>query len=122
MSAFPRSPPTRLIGNAIKFTPKNGSVTVEATLEGQPPGVLMVVADTGIGIAKEDMEKLFKKFQQLGHRQSGDYHGTGLGLALAKEIVELHGGTIGVESEPGKGTRFTCRLPLTQHSGEDAMA
>ena len=112
-----------LIGNAIKFTPKGGRVTVGASLTRAvsapsvgigppvPHTVEVTVADSGVGIAREDLPKLFKKFQQVGEgsRQAG---GTGLGLAIAKEIVELHGGSIRVESELGQSTRFIFTLPV----------
>ena len=103
---------TNLMGNAIKFTPKGGAVTVHAKLRDGGHDLEVTVADTGIGIAKDDLPRLFKKFQQVGERQPGEVNGTGLGLAIAKEIVELHGGTIGVESDLGRGSRFTFTLPV----------
>ena len=103
---------TNLMGNAIKFTPKQGRITVEARLAGDG-GVEVSVADTGVGIAKGDLPKLFSKFQQVGERTASDISGTGLGLAISKEIIELHGGRIWAESDEGrKGTRFTFSLPL----------
>ena len=73
----------------------------------------MSVSDTGVGIAKEDLSKLFSKFQQVGERTASDIGGTGLGLAISKEIVELHQGRIWVESdEVKKGTTFAFTLPL----------
>lgn len=112
---------TNFIGNAIKFTPKGGSVTVEAALVDGGASVEVGVRDTGPGIAKTDLPKLFQKFQQLpGARAIGDTKGTGLGLAIAKELVELHGGRIWAESEPGKGSRFAFRLPLTIPTEEPA--
>ena len=101
-----------LIGNAIKFTPKDGQVTVEAMRSSETGCVRITVKDTGMGIAKEDLPKLFKKFQQVGSRRPGDLNGTGLGLAISKEIVELHGGKIWVESESGQGSRFMFDLPI----------
>ena len=101
-----------IIGNAIKFTPNNGMVTIEARLDRDRENMLIVsVADTGIGIAKENLERIFDKFQQVGERVSTDISGTGLGLAIAKEIIELHGGRIWAESEKGKGARFLFTLP-----------
>jgi signal transduction histidine kinase len=97
-----------LLSNAVKFTPAGGSVDVaSARLDGE---VRVSVADTGPGIAPEDQERIFEEFQQtdLGARREG----TGLGLALAKRLVELHGGRIWVESELGKGSTFTFALPL----------
>jgi signal transduction histidine kinase len=104
-----------LIGNSIKFTPNDGTVTVEASLKKEEKGeILMVrVMDTGPGIAKEDIPKLFNRFQQLdkGHANT-KISGTGLGLSIAKELIELHGGTIYAESEPGKGAIFTFKIPV----------
>lgn len=103
---------TNLIGNALKFTPKNGSVTIEAARAANGTEVDISVVDTGPGIANEDLPKLFKKFQQVGERAGVEVTGTGLGLAIAKELVELHKGTIRVESEVGKGARFIFTLPI----------
>jgi len=102
-----------LIGNAVKFTPKNGNITVNAGLCEHGRSVFVSVADNGIGIAKEDIGKVFNKFQQAGERAATDISGTGLGLYIAKEIVELHGGKIWVESEKGAGATFTLTLPIT---------
>jgi len=104
---------TNLLGNAIKFTPKQGRITVEAKLVKGGMVVQVSVTDTGIGIAKEDLPKLFSKFQQVGERTASDISGTGLGLAISKEIVELHRGRIWAESdEAKKGATFTFTLPL----------
>ena len=104
---------TNLLGNAIKFTPKQGRITAEAKLVEGGMVVQVSVTDTGIGIAKEDLPKLFSKFQQVGERTASDISGTGLGLAISKEIVELHRGRIWAESdEVKKGTTFTFTLPL----------
>ena len=97
-----------LLSNAVKFTPAGGEVDVSATrVNGE---VRVSVADTGPGIAPEDRERIFEEFQQsetgVGHRE-----GTGLGLALAKRFVELHGGRIWLESELGRGSTFTFALP-----------
>lgn len=102
-----------LIGNSIKFTPRGGRITVGASLHPVPSRVEVSVADTGVGIARADLPKLFKKFQRVGEG-SHQSAGTGLGLAIAKEIVELHGGSIRVESEKGQGARFTFDLPVQQ--------
>ncbi|MHB8835229.1 MAG: ATP-binding protein [Candidatus Methylomirabilia bacterium] len=74
--------------------------------------VEIAVTDTGIGIAAEDREKLFQPFQQLAHPETKKYEGTGLGLALCRDFVELHKGRIWVDSEPGRGSTFTLRIPL----------
>ncbi len=97
-----------LLSNAVKFTPAGGSVGVEATrVDGE---VQVSVTDTGPGIAPEDQERIFEEFQQtdVGVKQR---EGTGLGLALSRRLVELHGGRIWVESEPGHGSRFVFTLP-----------
>ncbi len=98
-----------LLSNAVKFTPAGGSVDVaSSSLDGE---VRVSVVDTGAGIAPEDQERIFGEFQQtdLGTAQR---EGTGLGLALSKRLIELHGGRIWVESELGKGSTFTFALPL----------
>lgn len=101
-----------IIGNAVKFTPADGVVTVEAKLDEAQKNILISITDTGIGIAKEDLNKVFDKFQQVGERISADIGGTGLGLSIAREIVQLHGGKIWVESEKGQGAKFTFTLPI----------
>ncbi|MER7004484.1 response regulator [Dactylosporangium sp. NPDC000555] len=98
-----------LLSNAIKFTPDGGLIAVTVTPEAEE--VSITVADSGIGIAPEDQERVFEEFQQLGpaaQRKAG----TGLGLALTRRLVEAHGGTIGLASAPGEGSRFTVRLPV----------
>jgi signal transduction histidine kinase len=99
-----------LLSNAVKFTPDGGRVSVAARLAGDHAEVS--VRDTGIGIAAEDQEIIFEAFRQVGKGQGQKREGTGLGLTLAKEYVELHGGTIGVQSEVGKGSTFTFTLPV----------
>lgn len=101
-----------LIGNSIKFTPHNGAITIEARLRKEKGELEISIEDTGIGISKEDIPKIFDKFYQAGERTTSDMSGTGIGLSIAKEIVELHGGKICVESEKGKGAQFTFTLPL----------
>jgi signal transduction histidine kinase len=97
-----------LLSNAVKFTPPGGSVDVaSARLDGE---VRVSVADTGPGIAPEDQERIFEEFQQTGLGVQRE--GTGLGLALSKRLVELHGGRIWVESDFGQGSTFTFALPL----------
>jgi len=98
-----------LLSNAIKFTPSGGRVTVRA--DGLDRWVEIAVADTGIGIAAADLDRLFGEFQQLDPEAGRRQEGTGLGLALTKRFAELHGGTVRVESERGKGSTFTLRLP-----------
>ncbi len=102
-----------LLSNAIKFTPDNGKVSVEAKIVN---GMVQIsVRDTGIGIAKEDMGKVFEEFRQIDSSYAKRYQGTGLGLPLTRKLVELHGGKIWLESEPGKGSIFTFTIP---QSGE----
>jgi signal transduction histidine kinase len=102
-----------LLSNAVKFTPAGGSVTVRArrVQEGTGGAIEIAVIDTGVGIAREDQALVFEEFRQA----RGDYlrksEGTGLGLSLAKRFVELHGGTIRVESAQGKGSTFAFILP-----------
>ncbi len=100
-----------LIGNALKFTPKGGSITVEAAVGDRDGEVRVSVQDTGIGIPKQELNRVFERFLQLGERRSSDVSGTGLGLSIAKEIVELHGGRIWAESEQGQGAKFIFVLP-----------
>ncbi len=98
-----------LVGNAIKFTPEGGRVWVRAGAE--DGAVRVEVGDMGPGIAAEDQERIFLEFQQAGS-EAGKPQGTGLGLALARKFVEMHGGKIWVESEVGKGSRFFFTLPI----------
>ena len=99
-----------LLSNAVKFTPDGGRVALSARLDTDKAEIS--VADTGIGIAKEDQQTVFEEFRQVGRDYTKKAEGTGLGLALAKRFVELHGGAIRLESEPGKGSTFTFTLPV----------
>ncbi len=101
-----------LLSNAVKFTPAGGSVALTARTDGEM--VEIAVADTGAGISAEDQQKLFREFTQVDGSLSRRHEGTGLGLALTKRLVELHGGTIGVRSAPGAGSTFTVRMPITR--------
>jgi len=94
-----------LLANASKFTPEGGSITVSATKN--DTSLIIVVADNGIGISTDKQELVFQPYFQVSGGK-----GSGLGLAITKFLVELHGGTIHLESTPGKGSRFTCSLPL----------
>jgi len=98
-----------LLSNAIKFTTDGGRITLSAQLAGDR--VRVAVSDSGIGIAPEDQEKLFREFVQLDGSPSRRYEGTGLGLALSKRLVELQGGAIGVDSQLGKGSTFWFTVP-----------
>jgi len=98
-----------LLSNAIKFTGDGGAVTVNARRNGS--WIEIAVTDTGIGIAASDLDRLFGEFQQLDQQPGGRQEGTGLGLALTRRFAQLHGGTVSVVSERGKGSTFTIRLP-----------
>ncbi|QLE41905.1 PAS domain S-box protein [Nostoc sp. C052] len=122
-----------LLSNAVKFTPEGGSVKLEVRVEGaegqrgrgaggagevnsslcssSSPNLCFHITDTGIGIAAEEIGKLFQPFIQLDSSLNRQYSGTGLGLALVQQIVTLHGGTVSVSSEVGKGSCFTVRIP-----------
>lgn len=103
-----------LVANAVKFTPRQGRVTVEARLAAGGKEIEVSVTDTGVGINKEDIPKLFSKFQQVGERSPSDVVGTGLGLAIAKEIIEAHQGRIWAESKEAQGVRFAFTIPLSR--------
>jgi signal transduction histidine kinase len=99
-----------LLSNAVKFTPQGGRVDVStAPANGE---VQVAVADTGPGIAGTDQARIFEEFQQARTGDGERPEGTGLGLALSKKLIELHGGRIWVESEPGQGSTFTFTLPV----------
>ena len=99
-----------LLSNAVKFTPDRGKVGITATRARAL--VQVAVWDTGVGIAAHDQQRIFEEFQQIGQGLAGKTEGTGLGLTLTKKFVELHGGTIWVESTPGHGSTFTFTLPV----------
>ncbi len=98
-----------LLSNAVKFTPAGGTVSLTASVE--QDRLLVRVIDTGIGIEAKDRAAIFKEFQQLSTPGVAKHEGTGLGLSLSLRLVELHSGTLSVESEPGRGSTFTARLP-----------
>lgn len=100
-----------LIENAVKYTPRGGQVSVE--LGASDGRVLLTVADSGIGIAPGDLPHIFDRFWRAdsARTRTGERPGTGLGLAICKWIAEAHGGTIEVQSRPGRGTTFTVALP-----------
>lgn len=106
-----------LLSNAIKFTPPKGRVTLRVRVHGET--AILQVEDTGIGIAQDQQSLLFQKFQQLDASYHRKYEGTGLGLALTKQFVELHGGTIEVNSTVGVGSTFTVFLPAQVLSAVD---
>ncbi|MFN9175540.1 MAG: ATP-binding protein [Synechocystis sp.] len=106
-----------LLNNAVKFTPEGGTVTLSVALDSNLtqqnslPQLQITVQDTGIGIAPENLDKLFQPFVQIDSALNRRYDGTGLGLALVKKIVELHGGTVGVTSQLNIGSCFFITLP-----------
>lgn len=103
-----------LFSNALKFTPSGGSVSVTLTLEetGAAPWAQLAVEDTGVGIPADKLPYLYDRFYQVDASDTREGEGTGIGLALTKELVELHGGTIAIRSELGVGTAVTVRLPV----------
>ncbi|MGE5506180.1 MAG: sensor histidine kinase [Actinomycetota bacterium] len=109
-----------LLTNAIKFTPRGGAVRVFARRE--EGGVAIVVEDTGVGIPVDEIPKVLTPFQQAAHTHLMTAEGTGLGLPLAKRLIEMHGGQLVVESEVGKGTRITARLPASRCLGAAAQS
>ena len=100
-----------LLSNAIKFTDANGSVTLRTALEGDG-NYTITVADTGIGIAQENLEIIFEPFRQIDSTIERQHGGTGLGLPLVKAMVDMHGGTLVIDSEIDKGTTIVITLPL----------
>ena len=106
---------SNLIGNACKFTPDGGLIVVEARVEGGR--ALVSVRDDGIGIAAEQLQRVFEMFSQLGEPLDRTHGGLGIGLTLARRLVEMHGGSIAARSDgPGTGSEFTVALPLTQEA------
>ena len=112
-----------LMSNAIKFNNPEGKVDVIVTIVGDD-GLSLAVADTGVGIAADDIPKSMSVFGRVGNVLTSEKQGTGLGLPLVNLMAELHGGYLEVESEPGKGTRATIRLPgrLRKHNPTGASS
>jgi two-component system sensor histidine kinase BarA len=110
---------SNLLSNAIKFTPEGGRITVRVRQDVASGDLLLVVADTGVGIAEEDQVVIFEKFRQgpavmaQGDAITREHSGTGLGLSIVKELCKLLGGEVTVESQIGRGSTFTVRLPFT---------
>lgn len=108
-----------LLSNAVKFTPEEGSVTVRSfSLDGR---LALQVADTGIGIPKEDLPRLGRPFEQIESQHSKSHQGTGLGLALSKSLIQLHGGDIQIDSELGEGTTVTVVMPFEDEAEAEAV-
>ena len=99
-----------LLSNSVKFTDRGGRIVLTAKQEG--PSIVMIVEDTGIGIAPEDLSRVGNPFFQARGSYSRPYDGTGLGLSIVKGLVALHGGDIDIQSRVGEGTRITVRLPV----------
>lgn len=109
---------TNLLSNAIKFTPNNGnvSVTIDKIQEGDADFLTIKVQDSGLGISKEDQQHIFDKFYQVDSSSSRLQQGSGIGLSLVREFVELMHGSITVDSEEGKGSVFSIRIPVTNNA------
>lgn len=107
-----------LVQNGINYTPEGGKVTISVEAIGEPESaderIRIVVADTGIGIPKKDLPRIFERFYRVDKARSRSSGGTGLGLSIVKHLIELHHGTISVESQVGLGSRFTIELPVLQ--------
>ncbi|MBP7866167.1 MAG: PAS domain S-box protein [Acidobacteria bacterium] len=110
-----------LLTNAVKFTPEGGSIGLNVSLNENRDRVVLTVWDTGIGIPREHLGDLFKPFVQVDSSLSRRYEGTGLGLALVASLVEIHGGTVEVESDVGKGSRFRVALPWQKAKTQSAV-
>lgn len=108
---------TNILGNSIKFSPDQG--VIDVSLQADVKQVTVRITDQGIGISPEDQERIFERFFKADRSHSRKYSGSGMGLAIVKQIVSLHGGTIKVESEPGKGTSLIVSLPLTVPTASD---
>ena len=102
-----------LLGNAVKFTPRGGIVTIAAYYDPAEAGVVFAVGDTGEGIPAHAVKRIFEKFGQVESRKAGRKMSTGLGLTFCKLVAESHGGRIWVESKLGKGSRFLLTIPAT---------
>ncbi|MEN9563952.1 MAG: hypothetical protein RIR73_2196 [Chloroflexota bacterium] len=103
-----------LLTNAVKFTPEHGQVILHIRADAEQDRILFSVIDTGIGIAPDDLRQLFLPFSQVDSSLTRKYEGTGLGLVLVQKLTDLHGGSVDVDSEVGRGSRFTVNLPIGQ--------
>lgn len=111
-----------LLSNALKFTPAGGHVGLEVSLDCTTNQLIFAVWDTGIGISSQDQTKLFRPFFQASTGLTRNYEGTGLGLSLTKRLVELHGGTLRVQSTKGEGTKFEIVLSIDERASNIAPA
>lgn len=110
-----------LLGNAVKFTPDHGMVSLSSSRDDKAGNLNITVKDTGIGISEEDQARLFQPFVQLDGELSRQYAGTGLGLMLAKSLAQLHEGTIELQSILNQGSIFTIKLPLSLEANAEAL-
>ncbi len=102
----------QVIDNAFKFSPSTGRIAI--SLRKDEETCKIIVEDTGVGISKEELPKIFEKFYQVDMENAGQIRGFGLGLFYAREFIRLHKGKLTIESEPGKGTRVTIILPAAE--------
>jgi two-component system cell cycle sensor histidine kinase PleC len=110
-----------ILSNAVKFTPSKGQITIEASA--RPDGfVSLIIADTGIGMTPQELEVAKRPFGQVESSLSRSHEGTGLGLPISVALARLHGGSLGIESQKGKGTRISLNLPIQQDEGRQANA
>jgi CheY-like chemotaxis protein len=109
-----------LLNNAVKFTPEHGHVALRVNTQSEQDLIQFSVIDTGVGIAPEDLQRLFQPFVQVDNSLNRHHEGTGLGLALVRKLTDLHGGSVRVESEVGKGSRFTINIPCDCAPGNKA--
>jgi signal transduction histidine kinase len=110
---------SNLVSNALKFTGANGSIKLHARHDLRS-GIIVEVQDTGMGIPQHEIPTLFQKYRQTSSGKTSEHKGSGLGLVIAKMIIEAHGGKIWVESEEGKGTMFAFKLPIAANTEIDA--
>jgi two-component system, NarL family, sensor histidine kinase BarA len=106
---------SNLLSNAVKFTPEGGRVLLKAEADGN--NIVLTVSDTGVGIAVDEQELVFEKFRQAGNPLTREHAGTGLGLSIVRELSKLLGGEVTLQSELGRGSTFTVRLPLLLSAG-----
>ncbi len=111
---------SNLVFNAMRYTPDSGKVRISWMLDGE--GAALSVSDTGVGIAPEHLPRLTERFYRVDRSRSRDSGGTGLGLAIVKHVLQRHAGELSVESEPGKGSVFTCRFPAERVTREARIA
>lgn len=106
-----------LVSNAVKFTPEGGLISISIRHDESRRRIVFAVSDSGIGIPQEDQAAVFERFVQVDSSSSRSYGGSGLGLALVKELVEMHGGSVSLESVPGRGSTFTVEIPSDLSDG-----